>query len=385
MKKNSLFSPGFIIITLQFFIIITITALFFAFSAYLQKLGISPGTAGIIISADAMAGFFIQLIIAPLIHPGNVRPWLFTGSLLFAFSIFMVGQVTSIPFLITARLFQGTGFVCVMTSLMAILVQLIPKNMSGSAFGYLSLVRLLPYALIPLLFTTTGMGDYPFGKILTFASLAAILPILLVVFPIAGMSAQDKSVPSPGFSGMYDSVCSRPMFLLLFSALLIFCGYSIVFFYIKQFGAFAGVANAGLFFTVATSGMILVRLAGTWLFDRYNKSLVCAGSLIAVAISYGLLPFSSPHQFFILAAICGLGWGIVMPLQAAVMFDVSTPNARAMNQNLAVAMMQGGFLMGPSLGGYLISAFGYTPLFMGLALLTTIAAAMMVTVKTPRT
>jgi MFS family permease len=176
---------------------------------------------------------------------------------------------------------------------------------------------------------------------------------------------------------MAASLRSRPVLLLLFSALLFFCGYSAVFFFLKQFGLMLGVANSSLFFTVATLVMVVVRLCGGWLFDRYNKVLLCAAGLFMVALCYGLLPLClSSHMYFILAGICGLGWGIAMPLQAAVMFDISILSARAMNQNLLIVMMQGGFFIGPFVGGQLISRFGYTPLFACLAATTVIAGGM---------
>ncbi len=66
-----------------------------------------------------------------------------------------------------------------------------------------------------------------------------------------------------------------------------------------------------------------------------------------------------------------------MPLQAAVMFDISEPGARAMNQNLLIVMMQGGFFIGPFLGGRLISRSGYEALFFSLAAVTLAAMFMM--------
>jgi len=66
-----------------------------------------------------------------------------------------------------------------------------------------------------------------------------------------------------------------------------------------------------------------------------------------------------------------------MPLQSAAMFDLSAPATRAMNQNLLLVMMQGGFFLGPFLGGQLISRFGYDTLFIVLAVITLAAAVLM--------
>jgi predicted MFS family arabinose efflux permease len=177
---------------------------------------------------------------------------------------------------------------------------------------------------------------------------------------------------------MLDSLRSPEVLMLLLSALLFFCSYSAIFFYLKQFGTVMGIANASLFFTIATVVMIIVRLFGGWLFDRYSKVLLCSAGLLAVAVCYALLPLcASDRIFFILAGFSGLGWGIAMPLQAAVMFDISTPQTRGLNQNLLIVMMQGGFFLGPFLGGQIISRSGYTALFASLSAVTLAAMLMM--------
>jgi predicted MFS family arabinose efflux permease len=177
---------------------------------------------------------------------------------------------------------------------------------------------------------------------------------------------------------MLASLRCPAVFMLLLSALLFFCGYSGVFFYLKRFGAVRGMANAGLFFTIATVIMILARLFGGWLFDRCNKVALCVAALLAVTVSYALLPLcASSRELFLLAGLSGLGWGIAMPLQAAIMFDVSTPQARGLNQNLLIVMMQAGFFLGPLLGGWTISLCGYAVLFASLAAATFASLIMM--------
>jgi len=376
-ERPGLFSLGFLAINLQFALVTAIAALFFAFSGYLAHLGVAPATAGFIISADSLAALVIQPVIAPLVHPGVSRRWLAGGSLMLAAALFMAGQVTSVPLLVTARLLQGAGFICVVSALITMIVQCIPPDMSGRAFGWVSLVRLVPYAVIPPLFDFMKIAPSSFGKVLALAGVAALVPILALALP-QSLAAEQAPAPAPGLSGMLDSLRSPSVLMLLLSSLLLFCGYSAVFFYLKQFGIGRGIANVSLFFTIATVAMILVRLFGGWLFDRYSKIVLCVMGLFATAVCYALLPVcASGREFFILAGIAGLGWGVAMPLQAAVMFDISSPRTRGMNQNLLIVMMQAGFFLGPLLGGLMISLSGYTALFASLTALTVAAVFMM--------
>ncbi|HEX9024089.1 MAG TPA: MFS transporter [Geobacteraceae bacterium] len=375
---SSLFSAGFLALNLQFALVTAIAASFFAFSGYLQFLGIGPATAGFIISADALAALIVQPLITPLVHAGTARRWLCGGSLLLALALFMAGRVTTVPFLVAARLLQGSGFICVVAALITMIVQFIPPEMSGRAFGWISLVRLVPYAVIPPLYDLLRVTPGSFGTVLNVAVVAALAPVLVLALPRPEQAENRESARPPGITGMRDSLRCRPVLMLLLSTLLFFSGYSGIFFYLKQFGTGRGIVNVSLFFSIATVVMIAVRLLGGWMFDRYSKVLLCGTALLLTAASYALLPaFAGGGLFFPLAAATGLGWGIAMPLQAAVMFDISEPGARAMNQNLLIVMMQGGFFIGPFLGGRLISCSGYETLFFSLAAVTLAAMIMM--------
>ena len=377
-EPSRLFSPGFLVIALQFALVTAIAALFYAFSGYLSYLGVSQATAGFIISADALAALIVQPMIAPLVHPGTSRRWLFGGSLTLAAALFIAGHVTTVPFLIAARLLQGAGFICVVSALITMIVQFIPPEMSGRAFGAVSLIRLIPYAVIPTIFDLVKITPSAFRTVLDVAAVIALLPILALALPAQRQSVEQGCLSAPGISGLLDALRSAAVLMLLLSALLFFCGNSAIFFYLKQFGSSMGIANTSLFFTIATVVMILVRFFGGWAFDSYNKVLLCIAGLLAVAISYALLPMSASGRiFFTLAGISGLGWGIVMPLQAAFMFDISTPQMRGMNQNLLIVMMQGGFFLGPCLGGQIISRSGYGALFAFLAAVTLLSLLMM--------
>ncbi len=377
-EGRGLFSPGFLAINLLFALVTAIAALFFAFSGYLSWLGVAPATAGFIISADALASLVVQPFITPLVHPAVSRRWLVAGSLIFSAALFLTGHVTTVPLLVACRLLQGTGFICTLTALITIVVGFIPPDMSGRAFGWISLIRLIPYAVIPPLFDVMKLAPPSFVAVLNVAGLAALVPVLALALPETGQAGEGKKSPSPGFSGMFRSLRSPAIAVLLASALLFFSAYSAVFFYLRQFGAALGIARPSLFFTIATVMMIVVRLWGGWLFDRYSKVMLCMGGLLAAALSYALLPLCpSDLMFRVLAGLAGLGWGIAMPLQAAFMFDISAPEARGMNQNLLIVMMQGGFFLGPLLGGQVISHYGFGALFVFLAGITFMALIMM--------
>ncbi len=381
---STLLTPGFLLINLLFVLVISISASFFAFADWLRQIGMDPSMAGFIISADALAALIVQPLITPLMHSGNARRWLLGGSLLLAAALFAIGHAPSIALLTAARLAQGAGFICVLTALITLVIPFIPQEMSGRAFGYISLVRLIPYAVIPLLFNLPAVAAHPFSSVLVVTAVTALLPALALMLPAIKCSAAGHMTAPPGMKGLAASLRSRPVVMLLLSCLLFFCSYSVIFFYLKQFAPTIGISRPGVFFTAATLVMIAVRLFCSAMFDRYDKFRLSAAGLFCSACCYALLPLcASETQFHLLAIFTGLGWGIAMPLQAAAMFDISTPQTRAMNQNLMIIMMQGGFFLGPLAAGQLIQQYGFGLLFMGLAITTLLSAALMAAITPP--
>ena len=141
--------------------------------------------------------------------------------------------------------------------------------------------------------------------------------------------------------------------------LLVFICYAAVFFYILGYGRSAGIPRTDLFFTIATIMMVVVRLFGSALFDKFDKRRMAAWCLVILATAFLFLPYGREWGFYFLASIFGLGWGALMPLVNAMVFDASAPHLRGVNLNLTLVAMQGGFFLGPFAGGLILDNGGY--------------------------
>ncbi|GAB1409368.1 hypothetical protein MASR1M90_05220 [Desulfovibrionales bacterium] len=381
MKSLGLNSRGFITISIQFVLITSVAALFFAFARYLQTLGLDAGSIGTILSADALAALVLQPVLATVIHVRTARYWLVAGSVLLATSLVFLAQATEPELLIILRLMQGSGFICVLTSLMVLLVPLIPAGMSGRAFGWISLVRLIPYAVVPFVLDLCAATPSAFPYILHTAAVIALVPVaMMFLLPVQTDPGNADISSAPGFAGLRTSLGSLPVNMLLLSSLLFYCGYSALFFFLKQFVEGMGLGGVSLFFTTMTLVMFVVRVLGSSVFDQFNKMHFYTGGLALVAFSYALLPVCTSGAGLVgLAVVFGLGGGVAMPLQAALMFDLSVPQVRALNQNLLLVMMQGGFFLGPLLGGHVLEQWNFTVFFIVLAVCTMIAAGLVFT------
>ena len=356
----------FLILNGMLFLTSITMALFFKFYQYLRFLGIDPGWYGFIIAADSLAGLFLQPVLSPLLHPGNARRWMSAGIALIILALFLYRTAVTVPWLIVVRILHGAGFIIFISAMMAMIVAYIPIQKSGQAFSFISTVRLLPYAIMPAVVSPLVKTPEGFIDTLWYAILIMVLSLFVPTLFKSGALPVNTTGKHTRISAgeLRDDIKDRNVVILLIVNLLLYSGYTTVFFFLEGFGKKAGIGNPGLFFTIATIVMICVRLAGGAFFDKTNKVLLIVSSMTFLAFCYITLPFISGNTgFFVMAFLTGLGWGIVMPVLNAIMFDVSPPRFQGLNLNLSLVMMQGGFFVGPLAGGSILKYWGYPALF----------------------
>jgi MFS family permease len=372
-----LLSRSFLLFCGQLVALSIIAALFFPLQLYLESLGVSPAASGFILGADALAGLVVLTCLTPVVTPRSARRWLVAGALTLAVAMLAEGSVTGTAWFAAARLLQGAGFAAVVTALTVLAVLAIPPARSGQAFGLLSLMRLVPYAVVPLLFDLGGVAPADLGRVILWATSVALVPLGLLLFIPRFAQEREQSRP-PGLAGVRRSLGEPNLRLLLAASLAVYAAHAVTFFFLKGFAREMGFGGAGLFFTIAMLMMIATRLAGAALFDRYRKSGLALGALMLVALATLALACGPAGPiWYLLAAGCGLGWGVALPLLNALGFVLSRPDDRGLNQNLLFLTIQGGFFLGPLLAGGIVAWLGFRGLFAAAAA-TNVAAALLV-------
>jgi len=97
-----------------------------------------------------------------------------------------------------------------------------------------------------------------------------------------------------------------------------------------------------------------------------------------LAVCHVLVSFiRDSSMFLILAAIFGVLWGVGIPLMMALLFDVSEERFRGLNMNLSLVMMQAGFFVGPLIGGFILTEWGYGMLFLSCGVLNVAGAILL--------
>jgi predicted MFS family arabinose efflux permease len=373
MRKETLLSKEFILFNVVFFLAFINMAVFFRLHQYLLAVGIAEEWAGFLIGIFSLSCVIFQPLLSPFVNPGNTRRFMTVSIIAVIGALISYRWATTFWPLVAVRVIHGMGFITLVTAMNAALVVLIPVTRSAQAFGLVSVNILLPIAVVPALLDWLGVGTQHFVDILTVAALfmipAAALPVIFKRHASSVAEAGRHDTRSI-LTQVRENFREPRVPALLAINLLAFLAYTPVFFFLKEYAEGRGISAPGTFFTVATGTMIGIRLLGGHLFDHANKSRMLLLSLVLLSASYALLTKAAPGIFLVLALICGIGWGLFMPFLNALLFECSSPSARALNLNLTMVMLQAGYFIGPIAGGLIMAKMGYKAVFLTSASMT---------------
>ncbi|MBI5843666.1 MAG: MFS transporter [Deltaproteobacteria bacterium] len=377
--SEPLFTKGFVFAMAIYFLALSNQAVFFNFLEYLGGIGFDADTVGMFLAAFNFVPITVRPFISPYIHRNNAVKWLAFAALGISCSMGAYALTQGFTGLLILRIVHGLFFVLLLTSLMALVVDVIPKGKSGQAYSILTLANLLPYAVFPPLCERLLGAGVSQSNIYIFSAL-----VLLLIFPMLWVVEKGRKTaqgPSPApyarlsrgeiLAGFKDPA----MLAMFFLVMATFTGSTMTFFFVKGFAKSIGITDAGLFFTIYTLVMITVRLFGGKFMDKISKAHIAGGSLVFLAASFFFLGRSAgAYGFFFSAALLGLGWGFLMPVLGALIFDLSDPKLRTYNTNMMLEMIDAGYILGPWIAGFLLAKSGYGAIYPAAAALSLLGA-----------
>ncbi len=380
-NPERLMSREFLALNAIMFLTYCNIAVFFQFYQYLGTLPIPHKSFGLLIALFSVTVLVIRPIISPLLHPANAGRWITISCFCVVASLALYNVALDFWSMALVRLLHGAAYVVLATAVLSKLVGCIPRERSGQAFGLISVITVLPYAVIPPLLEPLSRWAGGFLGVLNLSALVMVLclPLLYVVRNRA-VASSGAAPDRIGWGDLTENLKDRRILILLLLSLVVWTTFTPVFFFLKEYGNQIGVANPGWFLTLSTVAEISVRLPAGPLFDKLDKRLMLAGALGCLSVGFFVMAGVSGRTiFYAMGVWLGLGWGVAMPLLSSLMFDLSLPRFRAMNSNLAMVMFQAGFFVGPLAGGVILIHGDYSTLFRvcGGVLLAGVAAAML--------
>ncbi len=369
-EPKKLFTFEFISLNFVTFFAFCNMSVFYSFFDYLSKIAIPVEWRGFLLGLEPMSAFALRLAIIPLLHLGNAVRVMMLALTMLVIALCSYMWALTVPSLIVLRIFHGAAFVLLVSATMSLAVHLIPKERSAQGFGLLSVMTLVPYAVMPLV--TDNLLRYVPNEAHIYAGVTVMALPGLVVLEIlrrrlAPISAtlDGALMVRPSAEELRQNLKQLNVILILAVSLLLYLSYATVFFFMKSFAKGAELGQGGLFFTIASLVMISVRVFGGTIFDKLNKVRVLQIFAAQLILCFALFGFvGSSRMFYLLAAYYGLCFGVFAPMLSATLFLASAPRLRGLNTNLSLFMMDAGFFLSPYLGGMLVAAgFSFATLF----------------------
>jgi MFS family permease len=348
-------------------------SVFYNLYAYLETLGVPQQLRGPIIGSSSLATIAGFLIFTPKQTEKNAPYAIFVGiGLLILCGVGYLFE-TNVPGLFALRLINGVGIALLTGAATTLLVAHIAPERSGQAFGVYSVAALVPYSIVPSVFDHLG-GLLP-SPAWGYASMSlALIPAAAINVALLRQNRARKTKiegqsHSAGYQAMLQSLRTRKTALMLLINAVYYLNFSALFFLSKSLFAARGLGSVGLFFSIQTALMILIRIFASRLFDEVKKPYLILWCYGLTALGFGMLWGTYDQPMVVATAlVLGLGMGVGPPSLNALMYALSDQPLKAVNSNLMVMALQAGNFLGPILGGVAVGFLGYSGfLAVGLA------------------
>jgi len=338
-------------------------SVFYSFYHYLGAIGIPVAWRGFLVGLEPMTAFVLRLLVLPWLHLRNAYSVLMASMILLILASCSYPWVTTVPAMIALPIVHGAAFVLLTSAAIALIVNFIPRDLSGRGFSMISIATMIPYAVIPLLSEALLPHVRNEADIYAGVSIFSVVAILIlsalrgrIERTILGMDA--VLLRRPSLSEIRENFRLRAVVLLLSASLLVYLAHATVFYFLKDLTLQTGGGDVGFFFMLSMLTMISVRILGTALFDKTDKLRMFRGGLALLLPCLIALPHAgSPAAYYLLALLYGFCMGIVLPLLNALLFSASPPALRGLNTNLGLFTLDLAYFLLPYFGGVFI-AFG---------------------------
>ncbi len=379
------FSKDFINITLADFIVRSAyqmgkTPLLPFFAA---TLGATDAFLGVIVAVSTLTGLVLKPFIGILSDRWGRRVWFLVGTLVFVTIPFFYRFVSTPEQLFFIRIIHGLATAIYGPVTLAYIAELRPHSVAQS-LGWFGMARSGGYIVGPALagWLLLTLDPAAVFTIIGLLSCLALVPVLLLkevqVPPrdrpplrqqVTTALAIGSRIPSIWLAGALEA----SSFVALYTVKAFLPVYALA--------AGTNVALVGLFFSVQEGAHILLKPLGGRLGDRAGHLLAIISGMALLGIGLMCLPLFTGVGLMIPALITGAAQAMIFPATVALVARQTPPTQLGAGMGLIGMMNNLGKVIGPVVGGLLITQLGFQVVLYGMALgLIAGAAVLLLTV-----
>ena len=353
--KESIWSKDFIsLVAVNAVAFFSFQILFPLLPVYGMEFTTNKPTLGFLAAAIAIAALLARPFSGVIADRGNRKWIIIVTQLLTALVIASFAFAPSIHLLIAARFIHGLLFGIGTTAISLAAVQTLPESSLGRGIGILGLGGFGSQAVAPALgiYLVNHFSYDAMFFIAAAISAAAVVPALTIKPQLRPAHAVE--------SLSVKNIIAVEGFGVSALALIIATGSTTVSSFLVLFGTGRGIGHIGLFFTIFAAAIIVCRLAGGGLIDKYPFQYLVYVCAALCAAGLLLISFATHFSSLIAAALLmGVGYGMIGPtLQAQCIRSVPPERRGAAIATYFIALDLGN-IVGPLGMGFIASVADY--------------------------
>ncbi|MDQ0877864.1 MFS family permease [Paenibacillus sp. V4I3] len=352
-KPFFLMTIGMLFLFTSFYLLVPTLPLF------IKQLGGSESQIGLAVGMFTLSAVIFRPIVGGLLDRYGRRPFIVSGLLFFALSMYLYGWVGGIVVLMALRVLHGASWAFSTTAVGTAITDIIPPSRRGEGMGWFGMAMTVAMAIGPLLGIWV-LRNYSFNGLFLFGTILSAAAMLLAF--MTKTPFQPKA--AAGRIDFIEKSVLSIMAVIFFMAV----AYGGIITFLPLFAESVKV-NPGTFFLVYAATLTVIRPITGKLSDRYGEVFVVVPALAVTIAALLVLSLSNGLYGMIASSVLfGIGIGSAQPALQSATLSLAHPNrAGAANASFMTA-----FDLGIGLGAIML---GWVSQYTGYQVLFLVAAA----------
>lgn len=338
------------------------------FPFYIQSLGGSEAVAGICAAAFAFVAVIIRPFVGWWLDNGVRKVALVVGLLLLGAAPLGYVFVPVLSMSIAFRMLHGIGLSFSNSTTATVASDVICRPRFAEGMGYFGMATALASAIAPALGLSL-MEGFGFGTL--YAVAAGIAGLGLVLF--AFVRTRKVDVPKKKLNlrtiinrNSLPATATMLVFMLTFGALENF---------VAIFASENSLPSGSIYFIVMSVMLLVVRVTLGKLVDQRGEAIfvyTCNAAMLVAFLLLALVPNTA--TYILSAALAGYAFGGLEPSLQSMAVHTSTDETRGSANSTFLCGYDIGYGLGGGLAGSLITAMGYSSMWMIVSLACVVSA-----------
>lgn len=332
------------------------------FPFFIQSLGGSEAIAGICAAAFSLVAVIIRPFVGWWLDNGIRKAALVIGLLLLGAAPLGYVLVPVLSMSIAFRMLHGVGLSFSNSTTATVASDVICHPRFAEGMGYFGMATALASAIAPALGLTL-MDSFGFGAL--YAVAAAIAGLGLVLFAFV----RTRKVEVPKKKLDLSTVINRDSLPATVTMLVFMLTFGALENFVAIFAAQNALPSGSIYFIVMSVMLLVVRITLGKLVDRRGEAFFVYTCNAAMLAAFLLLAFVPNTVTYILsAALAGYAFGGLEPSLQSMAVHTSTDETRGSANSTFLCGYDIGYGLGGGLAGSLITAMGYSNMWVIVSL-----------------